>query len=92
MDNVPNTSEFNIKDCGAYSNHYCPGIVHMMQAERAKSTAARLDRLRMAKVDMEYTLHWTENIPECSIRQSAKMNLERIKFQVDMIKWNVQKR
>ena len=92
MDNVPNTSEFNIKDCGAYANHYCPGLVHMKEAEREKTTGGRLDRLNMAKREMEYTLQFTESIPECSVRQPAKMNLERIKFQMDMLKWKVRTR
>ena len=92
MDNVPNTPEYNIKDCGAYSNHYCPGIVHMKQAELEKTTEARMERLRRAKEDMEYTLHFTENIPECSVRLPAKVNLERIKFQMDTLKWSVRKR
>ena len=92
MDNVPNTAEFNIKDCGAYSNHYCPGLVHLKRAERESTTSARLNRLRRAKQDMEYTLHFTEKYPECSVRPAAKMNLERIKFQLDMLKWTAQKR
>ena len=92
MDNVPNTPEFNILDCGAYSNHYCPGLVDMKRAEAEKATTVKLERLRHAKQGMEYTLHFTENIPECSVRLQAKMNLERIKFQMDMLKLNVRKR
>jgi len=92
MDNVPNTSEFNILDCGANSNHYCPGLVHMKLAEREKTPGAQLGRLRHAKQDMEYTLNGTEKYPECSVRLPAKMNLERIKFQMDMLKWNTKKR
>src|SRR5262245_50972635 len=78
MDNVPNTSEFNVLDCGAYSNHYCPGLVNMKLADREKAAAAKLAQLASAKQSMEYTLHFTENYPECSIRLPAKMNLERI--------------
>ena len=92
MDNVPNTPEFNILDCGAYSNHYCPGLVHMKQAEQEKSSGMKLERLRRAKQDMEYTLHFTENYPECSVRQSAQANLQRIKFQMDMLNLNLKKR
>lgn len=92
MDNVPNTPEFNILDCGAYSNHYCPGLVHMKLAAKEKTSGMRLERLRRAKQDMEYTLNFTEKIPECSVRQSARMNIERIKFEMEMIKLNVRKR
>ena len=93
MDNIPNTPEYNIRlTCGISSNHYCPGLVHMKRVEQEKTTDARLYRLRRAKEDMEYTLRYTEKIPECSVRQSAKMTLERIKFQMDMLKWNVRTR
>jgi len=92
MDNVPNTSEFNIKDCGNFYNHYCPGLVRMKLAEREKTIAARMQHLTQAKREFEYTLHFTEQFPECSVRTPAKMNLERIKFQMDMVKWNVRKR
>ena len=92
MDNVPNTNEFNILDCGTNSNHYCPGLVHLKQAELEKTTNGRLGRLRRAKEDMEYTLRGTESFPQCSVRQQAKMNLERIKFQMDTLKWNAKKR
>jgi hypothetical protein len=92
MDNVPNTPEFSILDCGAFSNHYCPGLVAMAQADRARDNNKRLELLRLAKSEMEYTLHWTENIPECSVRLRAQMNLKRIEFQIDMLKFKVQKR
>jgi len=92
MDNVPNTPEFSILDCGAYVNHYCPGLVFMKLADREKTVAKRFEALRRAKSSMEYTLHWTENIPECSIRLPAKMNLERIKFQMEMLQLQNQKR
>lgn len=92
MDNVPNTPEYNIKDCGAYSNHYCPGIVNMKQAEREKTTAAKWAQFQAAKDHMEYTLKFTEQFPECSVRMQAKMNLERIKFQMDMLKSSVRNR
>lgn len=93
MDNIPNTPEYNIRlTCGISSNHYCPGLIHMKKVEQEKTIGARLDRLRRAKEDMEYTLHFTERYPECPVRQPAKMHLERIKLQMDVLKLNVKKR
>ena len=92
MDNVPNTPEYNTLDCGVNYNHYCPGLVELKQAERERTTEARLGRLRHAKDSMEYTLRNTEAFPECSLRQPAKMNLERVKFQIDMLKLKAPKR
>ena len=92
MDNVSNTPEYNIKDCGGYINHYCPGLVNMKLAEREKTVAAKLGQLQAAKQNMEYTLRGTETIPECSVRLPAKMNLERIKFQMDTLKWSAKRR
>jgi hypothetical protein len=92
MDNVPNTPEFNILDCGAFSNHYCPGLVNMKEAEKAKDINRAWDKLSEAKSNMQYTLEFTQNIPECSVRLSAQMNLKRIEFQIDMLKFKVQKR
>jgi hypothetical protein len=92
MDNIPNTPEFNILDCGVNINHYCPGLVAMAQAERTRDTNKQFELLRLAKSEMDYTLHGTENFPECSVRLSAQMNLQRINFQIDMMKYKVQKR
>jgi hypothetical protein len=92
MDNVPNTPEFNILDCGAYSNHYCPGLVNMKRAEQEKIPWRILEQLNEAKANMEYTLHWTKDIPGCSVRLPAQMNLQRINFQIDMLKLKAQKR
>ncbi len=92
MDNVPNTPEYNIKDCGAHSNHYCPGLVAMAQAERQTDRKLRLERLTRAKSEMEYTLRGTIDHPECSVRPPAKMHLERLKFQIEMLQFQMRKR
>jgi hypothetical protein len=94
MDNVPNTPEFNPQgeDCGAYTNHYCPALVKIKQAEREKYVPVALTLLSQAKEDLEYTLYWTENLPQCPLRLPAQMNLQRVKFQIDMLKLKAQKR
>jgi hypothetical protein len=93
LDNVPNTAEYHIRlTCGVYSNHYCPGLVHMIDAQEERKTRQRFEHLRSAKMDMEYTLQGTENIPECSIRTPARMNLERIKLEMETIRLSMPKR
>jgi hypothetical protein len=92
LDKVPNTPEYNIKDCGANSNHYCPGLVAMAQAERQTDRKLRLERLKRAKSEMEYTLRGTIDHPECSVRPPAKMHLERLKFQIEMLQLQMRKR
>jgi hypothetical protein len=92
MDNVPNTPEFNILDCGAYSNHYCPALVGMKKAETEKNLGRRMDLLKQAKWDFEYTLKWTNDIPECSVRTSSMVNIQKINFEMDMIKNKLQQR
>ena len=95
MDNVPNTPEYNIRvTCGINSNHYCPGLVHMKQAEREKTTGARLERLRRAKEDMEYTLRLVRSNanPECTVLPTAKMNLDFINLRLELLNEKTQKR
>jgi hypothetical protein len=92
MDNIPNTAEYNIHDCGGYTNHYCPGLVNMKLAEREHNVNRAMIQWRSAKGNMEYTLHWTKEYPECSIRQSAKSNLQRINLEIEMLKYKKQGR
>ena len=93
MDNVPNTAEYNVRvTCGSYSNHYCPGLVNIKQAENSGNKRERLEQLRYAKRNMEYTLRFVTGHPECSILPAARINLERIKFQIDLLSYQGLKR
>ena len=80
--------EFNFPgpDCGAYSNHFCPGLVHMLQAERAKDLIKKQVEYNMAKADMQYTIHFTEEYPDCVLRPIAQKNLARINSELELIK------
>ncbi len=94
MDNVPNTPEFNpqLEDCGGFTNHFCPGLVKMKQAETEKNLSWALALLRMAKEDMEYTINNTNDFPQCPVRTPARQSLQKISFQMDMIQWKARKR
>lgn len=86
--------EFMIPDseCGAFSNHFCPGLVHMALAERAKEPRKKEVEYNMARADMEYTLHFSADFPECRLRPLAQRNLFRIKSEIEMIKLRQQTR
>lgn len=95
MDNVPNTPEYNIKiTCGVYSNHYCPGLVAMKVADKAKTKQQRVGALMSAKNEMEYTLgHVSNNIhPDCTVLPSARMNLDFVILQLELLKGKPQNR
>ncbi len=84
LDNVPLDPRFEA--CGSYSNHYCPGLVLMQQADKEKNPRSAYYLLKEAADAMVYTLKpWTP--PECFLRPLAQINLSRIQFQIDMLKY-----
>ena len=95
MDNVPDTPEYNIRtNCGVYSNHYCPGVVAMKLAEKAKTKQKRSEALMSAKNEMEYTIRFLANHPnpECTVVPIAKMHLDNIIMQLQLLKGTTWKR
>ena len=87
MPNVPDTPEYNLMlTCGVWANHYCPGLVGMKVAEKVKTKEIALEYLSAAKIEMEYTLRFVKDTPECLLNPRAKMNLESINFQLQMLK------
>jgi hypothetical protein len=84
LDNVPLDPRFSA--CGDYYNHFCPGLVLMKQAEKEKNPQSAYWLLKEAADNMQYTLKpWTP--AECFLRPIAEMNLSRINFQIDMLKY-----
>ena len=92
MDNLPDDPEYSITGCGASANHYCPGLVQLKQVEKELNSSRRLGLLSGAKGNMEYTLQHTTNYPDCVLRPQAQLNLERIKFQIELLRWKIPKR
>jgi hypothetical protein len=78
--------DFALPDCGAYVNHFCPGLVHMGLAQRAKEPRKKEVEYNMAKADMEYTLNFTQEYPECVLRPMAQRNLIRINSELELMK------
>ena len=74
-----------IRGCGEYANHYCPGLVNIKVADREKDLGRKMYQLEQAKGNMEYTLHYTNDIPDCFLRPHAKANLQLINFKIEML-------
>lgn len=84
--------EYTIQGCGHGWNHYCPGLVKMKQVDKAKTNGERLGLLAMARTDMIYTQNHIAEYPDCFLHPHVKAQLQRINFQVDMIKLTARKR
>jgi len=90
MDNIPNTDEYNIFYCGASTNHYCPGLVKMKEAERESNLARRFRLWEIAKGEMQYTISHTPQ--DCWLQPGAKLNLARIQMEMDTLKIQLRRR
>lgn len=84
--------QFYISGCGEYANHYCPGLVNMKEADKENNLGRKMFLLSQAQGNMEYTLNNTKDIPECFLRPNAQAYLQRIKFQIDMLKLQMRTR
>jgi hypothetical protein len=61
----------SIQGCGAYTNHFCPGLIDLMRAQSVKlRKPQRIEKLRSAKNNFSYTLHYMP--PNCWLRQDAE--------------------
>ena len=78
IDGLKDDPQYSIKGCGVYINHFCGGLVKIAQARVAKSKSERSELLRMASDDMNYTLHWTADYPDCMARPIAEAKLKEI--------------
>lgn len=90
MDNIPNTDEYNIFYCGASTNHYCPGLVKMKEAERETNLAKRFRLWEIAQSEMQYTISHTAQ--DCWLQPRAKLNLARIQMEMDTLKIQLRRR
>ena len=88
IESVANNPDYMLQSppCGVYTNHFCPGLLKIVKAERLEDLNQKLVQLRMAKDDMNYTLHFTEAYPECTLRPLAQRNLIRIENEIELIK------
>lgn len=72
----------SIQGCGAYMNHYCPGLVDFMRAQSpALAKPQRVEKLKSAKKNFEYTLKympqncWLRSDAQSSMRQAEMLGM-----------------
>lgn len=78
IDGLEDDKRFQIIGCGAYSNHYCPGLVEIAQARKTHNVSKKSELLNSARKNMEYTLRGTKDQPNCFLRQEAENNINLI--------------
>jgi hypothetical protein len=66
------------KGCGAYGNHYCPGLIALNRANRAVSDSVKRRWLGNARQQFEYTVRHTKRYPDCPLRIDAQSKLRQI--------------
>ena len=54
--------------CGVGMNHYCPGLLEYQKALAETSPGRRAQRLKVVLGDIQYTLRWMKDYPNCPIR------------------------
>ena len=66
--------------CGPGMNHYCPGLLDLMDAKRSVGSKSkeRKGHLYRAKKRTLYTLRAMEKYPQCPIRSHAESTLAEI--------------
>jgi hypothetical protein len=72
--------EFGIPPgCGAGMNHYCPGLVWLLRAERTTNRAKRGEYLGKASSNIGYTENWMKAHPKCGLRPHLEESKAAIK-------------
>lgn len=68
--------KYSIQGCGVWMNHFCPGLLQLMRAEKVSSPrSTRADNLHGATENFEYTL---KHMPAgCWLRHDAESALSR---------------
>ena len=80
MDNVSGPEyQIDPRDCGWGMNHYCPGLIKLIEAKRSfGDRRKRLGYLQVAKEDTLYTLRAMKDYPACSLRGHVEKTLNEI--------------
>ena len=71
---VPNAKgdEFTIRNCGPSANHYCPGLIYLIQGRSAGTKRKSLPLIQHADGDVAYTERGIADYPKCSIREHVE--------------------
>ena len=67
---VPNadTPQYKPAECGAFTNHYCPALVHLARAKRLPDKVKAYKLLQAVDREIRYTKTGIANFPYCTIR------------------------
>lgn len=75
--------EFEIRDCGVYTNHYCDGLLELARAKKTFGNRnARVQHLQRAKTNTLYTLNGIIPYPACAIRSHVETTLKEVNEQL----------
>lgn len=88
IDGLEHDPRFQIRDCGAFSNHFCPGLVLIEQARRSKEPSEKKELLRMARENMNYWANHSrvEDYPNCILRQEGEVKARLIDQMIKSIR------
>lgn len=76
---------YSIQGCGVTMNHFCPGLLHLMRAQKVSdSRGARAGELGSAIENFKYTLKAMP--PGCWLRPDAEAALARAKIMERFLK------
>jgi hypothetical protein len=65
--------EFKIsRDCGDFTNHYCPGLIYFIRGKMSGTKAKALPLIGIADNDVAYTERGIANYPRCPIREHVE--------------------
>ena len=82
MENVDGP-EYEIRDCGVYTNHYCDGLLELARAQKTFGNRnARIQHLQRAKQNTLYTLNGISAYPSCAIRSHVETTLIQVNEQL----------
>lgn len=74
-DKLSKDPNYSIQGCGAFTNHFCPGLVDMMRAQKASLQRwERNERVESARKNFAYTLEHMP--PNCWLKPDAEKAME----------------
>ena len=88
IDGLEHDPRFQIRDCGAYSNHFCPGLVGIEQARKSKDPDEKKELLRMARENVNYWANHSrvDDYPKCILRQEGEVKTRLIDQMINSIR------
>lgn len=88
IDGLEHDPRFQIRDCGSFSNHFCPGLVLIEQARKSKEPSEKKELLRMARENVNYWANHSkvDDYPNCILRQEGEAKSQHIDQMINSIR------